>query len=108
MIRKDLKLLLVEQDEFYQQRQYAEELNDYRRVYQKPEDAREWDLNNPNRWKYVTPARIGDDDSRLGPSSGQIFAGEDLQASARRKAQQDQLKKYFDEQVIFLFHQELG
>ncbi|CAF3808911.1 unnamed protein product [Adineta steineri] len=100
MIRNDLKLIDHEQEELSQQRQYAQELNEYRRLYQKPEDAKEWDLNNPNSWKYLTPSRINDDDARLGPSSGQIFAGEDLQGSVRRKAQQEQLKKYFDTQIM--------
>ena len=103
MNRNDFKLISLEQDELSQQRQYAQELNDYRRMYQRPEDAREWDLNDPNRWRYLTPARVKDDDARLGPSSAQIFAGEDLQQSARKKAQQEQLKNDFDIQVTFEF-----
>jgi hypothetical protein len=102
MIRNDFKQIFVQEKEFSQQRQNNEKLNEYRRLYQRPENAREWDLNDPNRWKYRTPARISDDDdSRLGPSSGQIFTGEDLQASTRKKAQQEQLKNYFDVQVRF-------
>ncbi|UJR28222.1 hypothetical protein I4U23_009472 [Adineta vaga] len=100
MIRNDLKLIHLEQEELSQQRQCAQELNDYRRLYQRPEDTREWDLNDPDQWKYLTPARINDDDARLGPSSGQIFAGEDLQRFARKKAQQKQLKNYFDIQIM--------
>jgi hypothetical protein len=104
MIHNDLKHIFFQQEELCQQRQNAQELNEYRRLYQRPENAREWDLNDPDRWKHLTPTRISDDDSRLGPSSGQIFAGEDLQASTRKKAQQEQLKKYFDIQVIFYFN----
>jgi hypothetical protein len=100
MIRNDLKEIFLQQEKLSRERQNAQELNDYRHLYQKPENAREWDLNDPNRWKHLTPTRISDDDPRLGPSSGQIFAGEDLQASTRKKAQQEQLKKYFDLQVI--------
>jgi hypothetical protein len=99
MIRNDSKQLFLHEEELSQQQQTAQELNNYRRLYQKPEDAREWDLNDPNRWKYSTPSRINDDDSRLGPSSGQIFSGEDLQALTRKKIQQEQLKQYFDMQV---------
>jgi hypothetical protein len=101
MIRNDFKQILLQEEEFAQQRQKAEKLNEYRRLYQKPENAREWDLNDRNQWKYLTPTRISDDDPRLGPSSGQIFTGEDLQASTRKKAQQEQLKIYFDVQVRF-------
>ena len=100
MIHNNLKFILLKQEEIYRQRQSAQELNNYRRLYQRSEDAREWDLNNPNRLKGLMPIRISDDDPRLGPSSGQIFAGEDLQASVRKKLQQEQLKNYFDIQVI--------
>ncbi|CAF3321059.1 unnamed protein product, partial [Rotaria sp. Silwood2] len=99
----DLKQILLEQEELSQKSQYEQELNNYRRLYQKPEHAKEWDLNDPNRWKQLTPTRINDNDSRLGPSSGQIFIGEDLQASKRKKIQQEQLKRYFNLQVIFSF-----
>ena len=101
MICNDLKDLLRQENELRQRRKNAEELNEYRRLYQKAEDAREWDLNDPDRWKSLPAARIMDDDPRLGPSSGQIFAGEDLQSSQRKKLQQQQLKSYFDQQVVF-------
>ncbi|CAM4914143.1 unnamed protein product [Rotaria socialis] len=99
MIRNDLKQRLLEQEDFSEQRQCAQELNNYRLLYQKPEDSREWDLNDPNKWKKLTPARISDDDPRLSLSSGQKFAGEDLQKSIRKKFQQEQLKNYFDLQT---------
>ena len=103
MICNDLKDILRQEDELRQRRKNAEELNAYRRLYQKVEDAREWDLNDPYRWKSLSPARVIDDDPRLGPSSAQIFVGEDLQASHRKKLQQKQLKTFFDQQVrIFL------
>lgn len=103
MICNDLKQILFEQDEISRKHRHAQELNDYRRLYQKPENAREWDLNDPNRWKQLTPARISDDDSHLGLSSCQIFAGEDLQVLTRKRVQQERLKKYFDLQVKFIF-----
>ncbi len=104
MIRNDLKQIFLQQEELCRQRQNAQELNDYRRLYQKPENYKEWDLNDPDRWKHLMPTRISDDDPRLGQSSGQIFSGEDLQASTRKKAQQEQLKNDFNQQVIFQFH----
>ncbi|CAF0810428.1 unnamed protein product [Rotaria sordida] len=100
MINNDFKKILLEQEELFQKRQYAQELNNYRQLYQKPEHAKEWDLNDPNRLKQLTPIRINDNDSRLGPSSGQIFVGEDLQASRRKKLQQEQLKNDFNLQII--------
>lgn len=107
MICNDLKEILRQEGEVRQRRKHAEELNEYRRLHQKAEDAREWDLNDPHRWKSVPPARIIDDDPRLGPSSAQIFAGEDLQASHRKKLQQQQLKTYFDQQVRISLYSKL-
>ncbi|CAF4974446.1 unnamed protein product, partial [Rotaria sp. Silwood1] len=100
MIKNDLKQILLEQEEFSLKRQYAQELNNYRQLYQKPEHAKEWDLNDPNRWKQLIPTRINDNDSRLGLSSGQIFAGEDLQVLQRKKLQQEQLKNDFNLQIL--------
>jgi len=45
---------------------------------QAKEKRLEWDLNNPDALKHELPGRLGDDDPRLGPSSLQKFAGEDL------------------------------
>lgn len=103
MIHNDLKQIFQQEEEFDRQRRKAQELNDYRRLYQRPEDAREWDLNNPDQWKQLKPTRTHDDDPCLGSSSAQIFVGEDLQAFTRKKMQQEQLKKYFDLQVK-IFH----
>ena len=101
MICNDLNVLLLEEDETQRRRRrhHAQQISDYRRAHQTPETTREWDLNDRHRWKQITPTRTADDDRRLGPSSGQIFAGEDLQAAARKRAQQEQLKRYFDLQV---------
>lgn len=45
---------------------------------QRPEDRREFDLNDPNWKKKEIPARASDDDPRCGPSSAQKY---DLSAS---------------------------
>lgn len=99
MIRNDFKEMLREEKELLQRRKNAEELNEYRRLYQRAENTREWDLNDRNQWKSLPPIRITDDDPRLGPSAAQIFQGEDLQAFERKKSQQKQLRNYFDQQV---------
>lgn len=46
----------------------------------------EWDLNDPDALKKEKPARVGDDDPRCGPSSMQMFDGEDLHKSDREAA----------------------
>lgn len=43
---------------------------------------REWDINRPDGLKIDDPARVGDDDPRLGASSMQRFDGEDLSVRA--------------------------
>jgi len=49
------------------------------------ETRREYDLSDPNLIKRERPARDGDNDPRLGPSSIQSFEGEDFLAAARKK-----------------------
>ena len=99
-IRHDSKWIFLDQERTLEEHQHAQELNAYRRLHQRPENAREWDLNDPNRWKSQPPARISDQDPRLGPSSGQIFAGEDLRAPSRKKAQQEQMRNALHLQVM--------
>lgn len=52
-------------------RRIAKEINDYRTFNQKSEDTREFDLNDPKYISNCLPARVGDNDSRLGISSAQ-------------------------------------
>ena len=67
-------------------------LNAFRKTFQKKEDAREFDLNDPDSLKKEKPARISDDDPRCGISSLQKFAGEDLNSKERKKLQQEQVR----------------
>lgn len=71
----------------------------YRKAYQKPEAAREWDLNDPKRVISDLPARVGDHDPRCGTSSLQKFEGEDLDAYHRKRLQQEQMKKWAEQQT---------
>eukprot|EP01007_Sphenomonas_quadrangularis_P002434 NODE_391_length_1550_cov_180.762159_g284_i0.p1 GENE.NODE_391_length_1550_cov_180.762159_g284_i0~~NODE_391_length_1550_cov_180.762159_g284_i0.p1 ORF type:complete len:368 (-),score=85.18 NODE_391_length_1550_cov_180.762159_g284_i0:308-1411(-) len=74
-------------------------VDQYRNTYQKKDMRREWDLNNPRRVIDDLPPRIGDEDPRCGAASMQMFDGEDLSASERRRAQADQLKRWVQQQV---------
>lgn len=47
------------------------EINEYRRNFQKKEDTREFDLNDPRIMQNSVAARLGDNDIRLGISSAQ-------------------------------------
>lgn len=54
-----------------ERRRIQSEINDYRKYFQKKEDAREFDLNDPKYIRKAIAPRIGDDDPRLGISSAQ-------------------------------------
>ena len=56
-------------------------------------------MNRPDGLKIDQPARVGDDDGRLGVSSMQRFDGEDLSAADRKRAQIEQNKAWFEEQA---------
>eukprot|EP00744_Colponema_vietnamica_P001985 GILI01003198.1.p1 GENE.GILI01003198.1~~GILI01003198.1.p1 ORF type:complete len:369 (-),score=113.77 GILI01003198.1:169-1275(-) len=74
-------------------------VNDYRNTFQKRENGREWDLNDPSRFRNEVPARVGDDDPRGGVSSLQKFEGEDLDYKTRKVAQADQQRQWAQAQI---------
>ena len=59
------------------------EVASYRAENQLQSTRKEWDLNRPDAKLIDTPARVGDDDSRLGTASMQKFSGEDLSVSLK-------------------------
>lgn len=71
---------------------------EYRREHQKPEQRREFDLNDPDalRNEAAAPVRTGDeeDDARFGPASMQYFEGEDNHATARADLQKQQMREW--------------
>ena len=75
------------------------ETNEFRKNYQKNEDRREFDINRSDFKKTSSPARITDNDEWLSVSSGQKFEGEDLTSEERKKLQQEQLKKWYSQQI---------
>ncbi|XP_053957280.1 RIB43A-like with coiled-coils protein 2 [Anastrepha ludens] len=75
------------------------DLNYYRCRFQSKDQRREFDLNDPNWIKKALPARIADDDTRLGISSAQVFSGEDLGHSERKLRQRAQQRAWLDQQV---------
>ncbi|XP_034105771.1 RIB43A-like with coiled-coils protein 2 [Drosophila sulfurigaster albostrigata] len=76
------------------------DLNFYRCRYQRKDQRREFDLNDPNYLKKSTPVRISDADITLGISSAQIFYGEDLNKSDRQVRQREQQRAWLDQQVM--------
>ena len=66
--------------------------NEFRSTFQKPEHAREYDLNDPEAMKNDLPARVSDDDPRM-------FDGEDLTAEERRELQKKQMQTWIAQQT---------
>jgi hypothetical protein len=74
------------------------DVENFRTTEQLKSTRREYDLNRPDGRLIDRPARVGDDDERLGTSSMQRFDGEDLSAADRAKMQQEQNKSSWDDQ----------
>lgn len=47
------------------------EINTFRQIHQRPEDRRDFDLYDPNQLRNSLPARVADNDPRIGPASAQ-------------------------------------
>ena len=93
------QLAYLEQERLRAERQKMKDMDAFRATFQGQTLAREYDLYNPSKLKSEQPARVGDDDPRLGVSGCQLFGGEDLGYAARVKAQRDQQKAWNDELV---------
>jgi hypothetical protein len=65
---------------------------------------KEWDLNDPANRQLPRPTRDGDNDPRLGASSIQVFAGEDLRCAERRRLQMVQQAAWNQQMVPTTHH----
>jgi len=65
------------------------------------EDRREYHLSDPNLIKSERPARDGDNDPKLGPSSIQYFEGEDFLAQKRKKEAVASTQEWLAHQVAY-------
>jgi len=95
----DHKLQHLEQEKRAIGKDIIEDLKQTWRTSQAKEKRLEWYLNNPDALKHELPGRLGDDDPRLGPSSLQKFAGEDLDAGVRKKMQLEQQCSWLEQQL---------
>ncbi|KAJ3658979.1 hypothetical protein Zmor_010689 [Zophobas morio] len=99
-VKNDEIALALEKKEKQERLKLEQEINYFRMCCQRPEDRREFDLNDPHQMKKAIPARACDDDPRLGPSAAQKFEGEDLASAERAKVQRDQVKAWLDQQIM--------
>ncbi|CAG9130372.1 unnamed protein product [Plutella xylostella] len=81
-----------------ERRRIGLEIDEYRVRYQRPEDRREFDLNDPDALKKQLPPRAGDD-MPVGLSSAQKFEGEDLNYEERRKLMAAQRNSWLQQQM---------
>jgi len=95
----DKHAVVLEREMNHIRAQRDKELEDYRRTFQAKHASREWDLNDPKRVVGSLPARVGDNDLRLGPSSLQKFEGEDLDFGDRKRLQQQQQRNWVQQQT---------
>ncbi|EDO49672.1 predicted protein [Nematostella vectensis] len=98
MKRNDMICALMQQRQEHDIRELNKEVNTFRQEHQRPEDTREWELNDPDCLKKDKPARVSDDDPRCGISSLQKFVGEDLNSKSRRKLQEEQMREWVKQQ----------
>eukprot|EP01105_Mastigella_eilhardi_P015370 TRINITY_DN3510_c0_g1_i1.p1 TRINITY_DN3510_c0_g1~~TRINITY_DN3510_c0_g1_i1.p1 ORF type:complete len:389 (-),score=166.96 TRINITY_DN3510_c0_g1_i1:67-1209(-) len=88
------QLQRMQQDHEMKKREIAKEIDQYRKECQLKDGTREWDLNNPVTMKNT--AALSPDN--MPTSSIQNFDGEDLAAKERKKAQQEQLRCWIEQQ----------
>ncbi len=68
----------MQQEADHIRKAYNQDTEAFRQEQQLKHTRREWDINRPDAKQLDMPARVGDGDPRLGPSSLQRFDGEDL------------------------------
>ncbi|KAH0795892.1 RIB43A-like with coiled-coils protein [Histomonas meleagridis] len=100
MVLEQQALVLEAQErERMQRRQIAEDDDLYRKNYQKPSQSREYDIWRKDIKRISKPARNPENESTLGPSSGQVFEGEDPGISQRLLKQAQQREEWHREQM---------
>lgn len=100
LLTTEHRMQLLDREASRVRKELLKDQEDYRGKYQQKDQRREWDLNDPDGLKKEAPARVGDGDPRLGPSSMQKFFGEDLRNGARVRKQQSQLANWVKQQMF--------
>ncbi|XP_047998471.1 RIB43A-like with coiled-coils protein 2 [Leguminivora glycinivorella] len=91
----NLAAVLAEREQ-EERRRIGSEIDSYRQLYQRPQDRREFDLNDPDVLKKQLPPRASD---IIGMSSAQKFEGEDLEFEERKKIMAVQKNSWLEQQV---------
>ncbi|KAF5275542.1 hypothetical protein FQR65_LT04145 [Abscondita terminalis] len=99
LVKYDQIAMALDQKECEERKKLEREINEFRANYQRFQDRREYDLNDPESLRKTLPARLHDDDPRLGLSSVQKFEGEDAASSERKKMQREQVQSWLQQQM---------
>ncbi|XP_047508463.1 RIB43A-like with coiled-coils protein 2 [Pieris napi] len=98
MIKDSNLAVVLEAREQEERRRINVEIDEFRKNYQRLEDRREFDLNNPDVLKVQLPPRASDGEP-VGMSSAQKFEGEDLEYEERKKIMAEQKNAWLEQQV---------
>ncbi|XP_038218975.1 RIB43A-like with coiled-coils protein 2 [Zerene cesonia] len=98
MIKDSNLAVVLEAREQEERRRINVEIDEFRQKYQRAEDRREFDLNNPDVLKMQLPPRASDGEP-VGMSSAQKFEGEDLEYEERKKIMAEQKNAWLEQQV---------
>ncbi|XP_050355646.1 RIB43A-like with coiled-coils protein 2 [Nymphalis io] len=98
MIKDSNLAVVLEAREREERRRIGVEIDEFRQKYQRKEDRREFDLNNPEALKMQLPPRQSDGEP-VGMSSAQKFEGEDLEYEERKKIMAAQKNAWLEQQV---------
>ncbi|XP_072756418.1 RIB43A-like with coiled-coils protein 2 [Anoplolepis gracilipes] len=97
LIRNSQLAVHLERQQEEERRKINKEIECFRRVHQRVEDRRDYDLYDPETLKKSLPTRV-DDDPSLGPASAQKFEGEDCNLRERLKVQKEQMRWWIQRQ----------
>ncbi|KYM99597.1 PREDICTED: RIB43A-like with coiled-coils protein 2 [Cyphomyrmex costatus] len=99
-IRSSEHAAYLERRQEEERRRINKEIDSFRRVHQRAENRRDYDLYDPEALKKSLPARVDDngDDPNLGAASAQKFEGEDRNLPERLKAQKEQMRWWIQRQ----------
>ncbi|XP_011646865.1 RIB43A-like with coiled-coils protein 2 isoform X2 [Pogonomyrmex barbatus] len=100
LIRSSEHAMHLERRQEEERRRLNKEVESFRRVHQRAEDRRDYDLYDPEALKKSLPARVNDngDDPSLGVASAQKFEGEDRNLPVRLKMQKEQMRWWIQRQ----------
>ncbi|XP_070150468.1 RIB43A-like with coiled-coils protein 1 [Polyergus mexicanus] len=96
LIRNSELAVHLERQQEEERRRINKEIECFRRVHQRVEDRRDYDLYDPETLKKSLP--VDDDDPTLGPASAQKFEGEDRNLRERLKEQREQMRWWIQKQ----------